>query len=356
MDPRGARSFRHSADRPARQCAPGKGFRLHRRPRKSPGRHRHPVAPAPRRGRLQPLGLARSFGHWQIALGPSRSPISRQTPPAPTPPISPANWPSRSTTTRCTTGERNTAPQKCSSSKTSRIWPTAPPPKPNFCIPSTNSNTNKSPSSSPRAWPRPKSPNSLPPCVAVWPAVWKFRFRFRRRRTKDHPGSLGRGSRHPPIPRRSSTPRNQPLRHRKRTPRNPARTRNGVAASGRKNPANQHTASAASTLAARCARLRPSLQQIASCVAKFFGLRRSQLCGSSRRQQVAFARSIAIYLGRQLTGKSLQALGTYFGGRDHTTILHSYRTLEARLAHDRQLRSTVLNFRKMLTPGTTTGD
>ncbi len=109
-------------------------------------------------------------------------------------------------------------------------------------------------------------------------------------------------------------------------------------------------------LAARRARLRPSLQQIASCVAKFFGLRRSQLCGSSRRQQVAFARSIAIYLGRQLTGKSLQTLGTYFGGRDHTTILHSYRTLEARLAHDRQLRSTVLNLRKMLTPGITTGD
>ena len=107
-------------------------------------------------------------------------------------------------------------------------------------------------------------------------------------------------------------------------------------------------------LAARRARLRPSLQQVASCVAKYFGLKRSQLCGSSRRQQVAFARSVAIYIGRQLTGKSLQALGEYFGGRDHTTILHSYRTIETRLADDRQLRSAVLNLRKLLMPATST--
>lgn len=104
----------------------------------------------------------------------------------------------------------------------------------------------------------------------------------------------------------------------------------------------------------RRARLRPSLQQVASCVAKYFGLKRSQLCGSSRRQQVAFARSVAIYVGRQLTGKSLKALGEYFGRRDHTTILHSYRTIEARLANDRQLRSAVLNLRKLLMPATST--
>ncbi len=109
-------------------------------------------------------------------------------------------------------------------------------------------------------------------------------------------------------------------------------------------------------LAAHRARLRPNLQKIASCVARYFGLKRSQLCGASRRQQVALARSVAIYIGRQLTGKSLQALGKYFGDRDHTTILHSYRTLEAQLACDRQLRSTVMHLRKLLMPAAKVGE
>ena len=109
-------------------------------------------------------------------------------------------------------------------------------------------------------------------------------------------------------------------------------------------------------LAARRARLRPDLQKVASCVAKYFGLKRSQLCGTSRRQQVALARSVAIYIGRQLTGKSLQALGKYFGGRDHTTILHSYRTLEAQLADNRQLRTIVIHLRKLLMPAAKAGE
>jgi chromosomal replication initiator protein len=104
-------------------------------------------------------------------------------------------------------------------------------------------------------------------------------------------------------------------------------------------------------LSARRDRLRPSLSQVTALAAKYFGLKPSQLTGPSRRRQVALSRSVAIYLGRQLTGKSLQALGKHFGNRDHTTILHSYRSIETRITDDSELRRTVTNIRELLAAG-----
>jgi chromosomal replication initiator protein len=80
-------------------------------------------------------------------------------------------------------------------------------------------------------------------------------------------------------------------------------------------------------LAARQMRFRPTIKQICAVVAKFYGLTPAKVCSSSRRQQTVLARSLAIYLGRVLSGLSLQALGKHFGGRDHTTALHSYRSI-----------------------------
>ena len=98
-------------------------------------------------------------------------------------------------------------------------------------------------------------------------------------------------------------------------------------------------------------RICPSVARITQLVAKFFGLSTKRLCGKSRQRQVSLARSVAIYLARQLTGKSLQSLGKYFGSRDHTTILHSFRSVQERLASDAELRGTLANLQGMLSPG-----
>ena len=83
-------------------------------------------------------------------------------------------------------------------------------------------------------------------------------------------------------------------------------------------------------------------------MAKCFGLKPAELSGASRRQQVVLARSTAIYLGRVLGGASLKSLGQYFGKRDHSTALHSFRKIEARLTHDRELRGTIEMVRELL--------
>lgn len=104
-------------------------------------------------------------------------------------------------------------------------------------------------------------------------------------------------------------------------------------------------------LAARHARVQPSLRSIAGLAARYFGLKVSELTGPTRRRAVVRARNVAVYLGRQLAGKSLEQLGEYFGGRDHTTILHGYRSIEDQLRSDAEIRHAVAELSKMLAHG-----
>lgn len=71
-----------------------------------------------------------------------------------------------------------------------------------------------------------------------------------------------------------------------------------------------------------------SIHEIATAVARRFKLKTADLKGATRRQQVVRARALAMLLGRQLTNLSLQQIGAYFGGRDHTTVLHACRKTE----------------------------
>ncbi len=94
--------------------------------------------------------------------------------------------------------------------------------------------------------------------------------------------------------------------------------------------------------------VKPTVRGITSLTAKYFSLKSSDLTSPSRRRAVVVARGIALYLARQLTGKSLEQLGTHFGGRDHTTVLHSYRSTELRLQRDPEVRLAVDHLRKQL--------
>jgi len=64
------------------------------------------------------------------------------------------------------------------------------------------------------------------------------------------------------------------------------------------------------------------LKDIAAAAARVFSLPVGQLRGRSQRQEVVSARGTAMYLARQLTESTLEEIGRYFGGRDHTTVLH----------------------------------
>ncbi len=95
----------------------------------------------------------------------------------------------------------------------------------------------------------------------------------------------------------------------------------------------------------------PTLKQIVEQTARHFGLRAADLKSGSRRRSVVTARDTAVFLARRLTKKSLQEIGEYFGGRDHTTILHSCRKLEAADELDPTQRATITTLRERLARG-----
>ncbi len=81
-----------------------------------------------------------------------------------------------------------------------------------------------------------------------------------------------------------------------------------------------------STLSA-CDSSRSLLDLICSVVADHFDLLPEYLTSSSRKHTTVLARSVAIFLSRKLFSLNYSLIGEYFGGRDHSTILHAYRKI-----------------------------
>ena len=69
--------------------------------------------------------------------------------------------------------------------------------------------------------------------------------------------------------------------------------------------------------------------------ARYFGIGEEEIRGQSRSKNVAMARQISMYLIRTLTDRSLQAIGDYYEGRNHATVLSSIRKVENLLQTDK---------------------
>jgi len=81
----------------------------------------------------------------------------------------------------------------------------------------------------------------------------------------------------------------------------------------------------------------PPIEQIRKVVSEYYGIRESELSGSRKTKTVVVPRQMAMSLCRELTQKSLPEIGEGFGGRDHTTVLHACRRIEALRREDSAL-------------------
>jgi chromosomal replication initiator protein len=86
---------------------------------------------------------------------------------------------------------------------------------------------------------------------------------------------------------------------------------------------------------------RPTVERIAQRVCRYFRVEPGALQGRGRARGALVPRQVGMYLARQLTGLSLGQIGAYFGGRDHSTVLHACRKVEAALAQDVTLSGAV---------------
>jgi chromosomal replication initiator protein len=92
-----------------------------------------------------------------------------------------------------------------------------------------------------------------------------------------------------------------------------------------------------------------SIENIQKTVADYFKIRVGDLLSKKRSRSIARPRQVAMALAKELTNHSLPEIGDAFGGRDHTTVLHACRRIEALRETDKRIDDDYLNLLRTLT-------
>jgi chromosomal replication initiator protein len=83
------------------------------------------------------------------------------------------------------------------------------------------------------------------------------------------------------------------------------------------------------------------IQTIINAVTEYYGVKLTDLQSKRRQRSIALPRQVCMFLARRHTRFSLEEIGGYFGGRDHTTVMHAVRTVEGRCEVDAEFNKVV---------------
>ena len=78
----------------------------------------------------------------------------------------------------------------------------------------------------------------------------------------------------------------------------------------------------------------PSIQAIIDQVTRYYDVKLTDLMSKRRHKSITVPRQVCMWLARRHTRFSLEEIGGYFGGRDHTTVMHAIRTVNRRREED----------------------
>ncbi|MFA5447521.1 MAG: chromosomal replication initiator protein DnaA [Sphaerochaeta sp.] len=92
-----------------------------------------------------------------------------------------------------------------------------------------------------------------------------------------------------------------------------------------------------------------SIDTIIKVVGQYFNVSSFEIKGKKKNKSIVQPRQIAMYLARDITDFSTTEIGTEFGGRDHTTVMHSYDRVESLMKGDEAFTNTVLKLKRDLT-------
>ena len=91
-----------------------------------------------------------------------------------------------------------------------------------------------------------------------------------------------------------------------------------------------------------------SSQRIQEEVANFYKISVADMISKKRPKEIAYPRQIAMYLSREITGKSLPAIGKEFGGRDHTTVIYAHKQISDKMKTDTSLQKEMDTIKSQL--------
>jgi chromosomal replication initiator protein len=94
----------------------------------------------------------------------------------------------------------------------------------------------------------------------------------------------------------------------------------------------------------------PSIDRVQEVVARRWGVTPEGLRSKARTKRLTVPRQVAMYLAREMLGMQLVEIGQAFGGRDHSTVIHSLDKVGRQLARDHVFRDRVQQARTELSP------
>jgi chromosomal replication initiator protein len=89
-----------------------------------------------------------------------------------------------------------------------------------------------------------------------------------------------------------------------------------------------------------------TIDAIQKMVCDYFDLPYDKLLQKTRKREIVQARQITMYLSKIFTKNSLKTIGNHFGGRDHTTVIHSCQTVKDLMDTDNIFRDSVLELQQ----------
>ena len=93
---------------------------------------------------------------------------------------------------------------------------------------------------------------------------------------------------------------------------------------------------------------KPTIHTVITAVTDFYGVRLTDLQSERRHRSITIPRQVSMYLARLHTCLSLEEIGGYFGGRDHTTVMHAIKTVENRRKQDQDFDVVVASLHDRL--------
>ncbi|MFC5601655.1 chromosomal replication initiator protein DnaA [Sporosarcina koreensis] len=94
-----------------------------------------------------------------------------------------------------------------------------------------------------------------------------------------------------------------------------------------------------------------SILDIQKTVGEHYNIRLEDFTAKKRTRAIAFPRQIAMYLSRELTDSSLPKIGSEFGGRDHSTVIHAHEKISKQLKDDQNLQQDIQDIKSILGRG-----
>ena len=91
-----------------------------------------------------------------------------------------------------------------------------------------------------------------------------------------------------------------------------------------------------------------SLDSIVDATCSYFNIKKQEVIGKKKLKQIVMARQIAIYLINDLLGVPLATIGSYFGGRDHTTIIYARDKIEELSKTDNMIATQIKDIKNMI--------